>query len=166
MPSYFVVVRSCRSPCDMVCLEFPKATYHEKVVVHPLSACYRSSWRSLHRLPTAQTWSTNLFWVVLPCMHVSAVCDETFPHKLNRSERKLWRWFHSLLSPDAAACSYSNLIGGNSMFDTTQGWFSSCVSKHCSQCSADTSMHLGNLRLSVPNPLINAFHCSLDLVWW
>ena len=60
------LTRPCRSPCSVVCLEFPKAAYSPVAMVHPPYVHFSSIVRSLH-------WLSNNHTQV-PCLHTFVCC--------------------------------------------------------------------------------------------
>ena len=158
-------MRSCRSLCSMLCLEFPKATYHSKVVVHPPSACYCSSWRSLHQLLAAYSNSTSyvssfapkLAWACVP--YVMKHIPLSSSTGLSASFEDDSIVFFHLMRPHAVIAMWPhilNIVGGVYVRERMWGWSSSCVSKHCLQCSADTSSIWVICEVRAP----------AEIIWW
>ena len=134
--------RSCRSLCSLVCFEFPKTSYHLSrgspalvsilyfwVVFTPAA----NVTHSFHKFPIE--WFCNVSMRGLHMMKHIPHSSSTGP---SFGFEDYFIVFFHLTRPHVLIARQFSICFGSSIFERTWWWHSSCVSKHCLQCSADT----------------------------
>ena len=135
--------RSCRSLCSLVCFEFPKTSYHLSrgspalvsilyfwVVFTPAA----NVTHSFHKFPIE--WFCN---VSMRGLHMM----KHIPHSSSTGpsfgfEDYFIVFFHLTRPHSLSARLLHIFVFVSSVLERTWWWYSSCVSKHCLQCLADT----------------------------